>query len=107
MSKAQMTANQRSINGLRYHARISLIIPNNLDIRRNRTVSYPDSALTLARARTPDNLNLPNCLYTKNFCKFFQSYEKNECNAKRKYFSFHFHNIAYFTACYSLNGDAK
>jgi hypothetical protein len=42
----------------------------------NRTVSYPDSALTLARARTPDNLNLPNCLYTKNFCNFFQSYEK-------------------------------
>jgi len=32
---------------------------------------------------------------------------KNECNAKRKDFSFHFHNIAYFTACYSLNGDAK
>ena len=28
-----------NINDLRYHTRIILIIPNNLDIRRNRTVS--------------------------------------------------------------------
>ena len=34
-----MTANQRSINGLRYYAQISLIIPNDLDIRRKRMVS--------------------------------------------------------------------
>ena len=34
-----MNANQRSINDLRYFTRNSLIIPNNLDIRRNRTVS--------------------------------------------------------------------
>ena len=35
-----MTANQRSINDLRYLARNNLIIPNNLDIHKNRTVSY-------------------------------------------------------------------
>ena len=35
-----MTANQRSINDLRYLTRNNLIIPHNLDIRRNRTVSY-------------------------------------------------------------------
>ena len=34
-----MTANQRSINDLRYIVRNNLIIPNNLDIRENRTVS--------------------------------------------------------------------
>ena len=32
-----MTANQRSINDLRYIVRNNLIIPNNLDIRENRT----------------------------------------------------------------------
>jgi len=36
MPKAQIAANQRSINDLRYHTRIILIISNNLDIRRNR-----------------------------------------------------------------------
>jgi len=39
MSKAQMTASQRSINDLRYLTRNNLIIPYNLDIRKNRTVS--------------------------------------------------------------------
>ena len=39
MSKKQMTANRRSINDLRYLIRNNLIIPNNLDIRKNRTVS--------------------------------------------------------------------
>ena len=39
MPKAQITANQRSINDLRYIVRNNLIIPNNLDIRENRTVS--------------------------------------------------------------------
>ena len=34
-----MTANRRNINDLRYLTRNNLIIPNNLDIRRNRTVS--------------------------------------------------------------------
>ena len=72
-----MTANRRSINDLRYLARNNLIVPDNLDIRRNRTVSYPDSALPLARARTLKILNLPNCLYTKKSCESFQSYEKN------------------------------
>jgi hypothetical protein len=33
-----------------------------------RTVSYPDSALPLARARTQKILNLPNCPYTKKSC---------------------------------------
>ena len=36
-----MTANRRNINDLRYLTRNNLIIPNNLDIRRNSTVSYP------------------------------------------------------------------
>jgi len=39
ISKVQMTANRRNINDLRYLTRNNLIIPNNLDIRRNRTVS--------------------------------------------------------------------
>ena len=34
-----MTANRRNINYLRYLTRNCLIIPNNLDIRKNRTVS--------------------------------------------------------------------
>ena len=34
-----MTANRRNINDLRYLTRNNLIIPNNLDIRKNRTVS--------------------------------------------------------------------
>ena len=34
-----MTANRRNINDLRYLTRNNLIIPNNLDIRRNRTVA--------------------------------------------------------------------
>ena len=71
-----MTENQRSINDLRCLIRNSLIVPNNLDIRRNRTVSYPDSALPLARARTLKILNLPDCLYIKKSCEFLQSYEK-------------------------------
>ena len=33
--------------------------------------------MPLARARTQKILNLPNCLYTKKTCKFFQSYEKS------------------------------
>ena len=50
-------------------------------------VSYPDLAFfrpvgskraelerPLARARTPKSLNLPNCLYIKETCNFFQSY---------------------------------
>ena len=36
-----MTANRRNINELRDLTRNNLIIPNNLDIRRNRTVAYP------------------------------------------------------------------
>ena len=36
-----MTANRRSINDLRYLARNNLIIPDNIDICKNRTVSYP------------------------------------------------------------------
>ena len=32
-----MTANRRNINDLRYLTRNNLIIPNNLDIRKNRT----------------------------------------------------------------------
>ena len=75
MSKEQITASQRSINDLRYFARCNLIVFNNLDIRKNRTASYPDSALPLARARI---LNLPNCLYTKKSCNFFQSYGKSD-----------------------------
>ena len=39
ISKVQMTANRRNINDLRYLTRNNLIIPNNLDIRKNRTVS--------------------------------------------------------------------
>ena len=35
-----MTANQRNINDLRFLTRNNLIIPYNLDIRENRTVSY-------------------------------------------------------------------
>ena len=35
-----MTANRRSINDLRYIARNNLIIPYNIDICKNRTVSY-------------------------------------------------------------------
>jgi len=34
-----MTANRRNINDLRYLTRNNLIIPNNLDIRRNSTVA--------------------------------------------------------------------
>ena len=34
-----MTANRRSINDLRYLARNNLIIPDNLDIHKKRTVS--------------------------------------------------------------------
>ena len=34
-----MTANRRNINDLRYLTRNNLIIPNNLDIRKNRTVA--------------------------------------------------------------------
>ena len=34
-----MTANRRSINELRYLTRNNLIIPNNLDIHKNSTVS--------------------------------------------------------------------
>ena len=34
-----MTANRRKINDLRYLTRNNLIIPNNLDIRRNRTAT--------------------------------------------------------------------
>jgi hypothetical protein len=32
--------------------------------------------LPLARARTQKALNLPNCLYIKKSCNFFQSYGK-------------------------------
>ena len=39
ISKAQINANQRSISSLRYLTHNNLIIPNNLDIRKNRTVS--------------------------------------------------------------------
>ena len=35
-----MTANRRNINDLRCLIRNSLIVPHNLDIRKNRTVSY-------------------------------------------------------------------
>ena len=72
-----MTANRRNINELRHFVCNNLIIPYNLDIRKNSTVSYPDSALPLARARTQKILNLPNCLYTKKSCDFFQNYEKS------------------------------
>jgi len=34
-----MTANRRKINDLRYLTRNNLIIPNNLDTRKNRTVN--------------------------------------------------------------------
>ena len=34
-----MTANRRNINDLRYLTRNNLIIPNNLDTRKNRTVN--------------------------------------------------------------------
>ena len=37
-SKAQTVANRRSINDLRYLTRNNLIIPDNLDIHKNRTV---------------------------------------------------------------------
>jgi len=40
-----------------------------------RTVSYLDSALPLARARTQKILNLPTCFYIKEFCDFLQSYK--------------------------------
>ena len=50
----------------------SLIIQNILEPE----VSYPDSALPLALARTQKILNLSNCLYIKKSCDFFQSYEK-------------------------------
>ena len=36
-----MTANRRSINELCYLTRNNLIIPYNIDIRKNKTVSYP------------------------------------------------------------------
>jgi hypothetical protein len=36
------------------------------------------------KARTLFFLNSPHCLYLKKFCEFFQSYEKNERNAKGK-----------------------
>ena len=39
ISKAQTVANRRNINDLRYLTRNNLIIPYNLDIRKNRTVS--------------------------------------------------------------------
>ena len=35
-----MNANHRNINDLRYLARNNLIVPYNLDILQNRTVSY-------------------------------------------------------------------
>ena len=50
-----MTANRRNINDLRYLTRNNLIIPNNLDIRKNRTARL---------SVTQKILNLPNCLYT-------------------------------------------
>ena len=62
-----MTANQRNINDLRFLTRNNLIIPYNLDIRENRTSN---------QFVTQFFLNLPDCLYTKKFCDFLQSYEK-------------------------------
>ena len=62
-----MTANQRSISDLYYLSRNNLIIPDNLDIRKNRTV---------AQFVTPISLNPPNCLYIKKNCFSFQSYEE-------------------------------
>jgi len=53
-----------------------------------RTVSYPDSALPLARARTQKILNLPNCLYTKRFCRFLQSYGKSRAKQNKSHLFF-------------------
>jgi len=50
----------------------SLIIQNILEPE----VSYPDSALPLALARTLKILNFPDIHYIKKSCDFFQSYEK-------------------------------
>ena len=52
-------------------------------MKSKRTVSYPDSALPLARARTQKILNLPNCLYTKRSCRFLQSYEKTRAEQNK------------------------
>ena len=47
-------------------------------------VSYPDSALPLARARTQKIPNLPNCLYTKEILQILAKLRKNDRKAKGK-----------------------
>ncbi len=53
MQKAQITANQRSINDLRCLIRNSLIVPYNLDIRKNRTVSKSSLGFAACQSKNP------------------------------------------------------
>ena len=71
-----MNANQRSINDLRYFTRNSLIIPNNLDIRRNRTVSKSSLGFAACLSKNPIFPQSSASPYIKKSCKFFHSYEK-------------------------------
>ena len=51
-----MTANRRNINDLRYLTRNNLIIPNNLDIRKNstRVVMVTRTKTVLPQAQKPE-----------------------------------------------------
>jgi len=49
-----MTANRRNINELRYLTRNNLIIPNNLVIRRNRTVSKSSLGFAACQSKNPN-----------------------------------------------------
>ena len=76
-----MIANRRNINDLRYLTRTNLIIPHNLDIRRNRTV---------AQFVTQFFLNPPDCLYTKKSWEILQSYIKTREMQKESLLFFSF-----------------
>ena len=63
----QITANRRSINDLRYIARNNLIIPYNIDICKNRTVSNAVLGeciwnLSYNERRTAIELEITKCL---------------------------------------------
>ena len=74
VSKAQMTANQRSINYLHSLVRNSLIILYNDYSKKNRNPKI--------------SLNPLHRLYTKKSCEFFQSYEKSRAEQRKNAFFF-------------------
>ena len=78
-----MNANQRSINDLRYFTRNRLIIPNNLDIRRNRTVSKSPLGFAACLSKNPRISQSSASPLYKEKPRILLKLRKNNCNRKQ------------------------